>query len=320
MPIETKADYNCTEVQLYEIANAVFASLSESGNLAKFFLYSEKYVPLYVTGLLGIRSSAMILPNEVQRAEAHAVLHVELEAEGKPCCQHFQILKGYIKTAYPTTFTIMYNSAGMGHYESAAKGNWVSINALNNAMNSFMADPAHLAALLAGLNMPTGFPTTVSDDATTFAGLYSDFISAKSTTTAKNAKIAANNLLYAAIMAVCSDGKKVFINDAGQIKLFTFDTVKDLLSPPGSASYKLTAKVAVLLTPIKGLPVVIQSKTKPAITVDTDVNGVALFPHLDPDNYTVTVGGAVLPFVVQSFKKDVDTGVDAHSEVFMVAE
>ena len=95
--------------------------------------------------------------------------------------------------------------------------------------------------------------------------------------------------------------------------------MEELLSPPGSASYKVTVKVAGLLTAIVGMPVKIQSKTAAAIIVDTNALGVALFPHLDPDNYTVTIGGAIFPFVVQSFKKDVDTGVNAHSEVFMVA-
>jgi hypothetical protein len=213
----------------------------------------------------------------------------------------------------------MYNSAGMAHYEKAAKGNWVELKGLNDDMNTFLANTAHVTALELLLNMPTTFPADVIGVTDTFGTLYTSFITAKSTTTAKNEKIAANNVLFHLLMGVCDDGKIVYINDAGQVKLFTFDDVKHLLSPAGSASFKLTAKVAVLLTAIKNLPVTIQSKTMPAITVDTDVNGVALFTHVDPDNYTVTVGGAIMPFIVQSFKKDVDTGVDARSEVFMIA-
>jgi hypothetical protein len=319
MALETLAEYHCTEVQLYAIAKAIFTSLGEAGILADFHAHSPSYITSKVTSLLGSRSSAMGLPNEVQRAEAHELLLVDLKAAGKPCLQKFQTLKSYIKTAYPTTFTIMYNSAGMAHYDKAANGNWVEMTGLNDDMNTFLANPAHVTALEALLNMPTTFPADVIGVTGTFGGLYTSFITAKSTTTAKNEKIAANNVLFHLLMGVCDDGKIVYINDAGQIKLFTFEDVKTLLSPPGSASFKLTAKVAGLLTPIKNLPVVIQSKTAPAITVDTDVNGVALFPHLDPHNYTVTVGGATFLFVVQSFKKDVDTGVDAHSEVFMVA-
>jgi len=319
MPLETLAEYHCTEVQLYAIAKAIFTSLGIPINLADFFAYSPSYVPGLVTGFFTQRTTTMGLPNEVQRAEAHELLLVDLKAAGKPCLQKFQILKGYIKKAYPASFTIMYNSAGMAHYDKGANGNWVELKGLNDDMNTFLGNPAHVTALELLLNMPTTFPGDVIGVTDTFDNLYTSFITAKSTTTAKNEKIASNNVLFRLIMGVCDDGKKVYINDAGQIKLFTFEDVKTLLSPPGSASYKLTAKRAGLLTVIVGLPVTIQSKTKPAITVDTDVNGVALFPHADPDNYTVTVGGATMPFVEQSFKKDVDTGTDARSEVFMVA-
>ncbi|MEI6815412.1 MAG: hypothetical protein WCL14_02285 [Bacteroidota bacterium] len=315
MALETLADYHCTEAQLYSISKAIYSSLGL--NLPDFFVYSPSYILGHVTGLLGVRTAAMGLPNEVQRAEAHELLLVDVKNAGTPCLQKFQILKGYIKKAYPSTFTIMYNSAGMAHYEKGANGNWVELKALNDDMNTFLANATHVTALVAGLNMPPAFPASVSLVTGTFDSDYTGFITAKTTTTAKNAKIAANNVLFGQLMAVCDDGKKVYINNQGQMKLFTFDTVKDLLSPPGSASYKLTAKVEGLLTPIKDLPVKIQSKTAPAIIVDTDVNGVALFPHLDPDNYTVTVGVVAMPFIVQSFKKDVDTGTDAHSEVFM---
>ncbi|MEI6816033.1 MAG: hypothetical protein WCL14_05440 [Bacteroidota bacterium] len=317
MALETLADYHCTEVQLYGISKAIYNSLA--GNLVDFHSYSPSYIIGHVTGLLGVRTAAMVLPNEVQRAEGHEILHTELIAAAKPCTEHFQILKGYIKKAYPSTYNIMYNSAGQGHYLAATHENWVELKGLNDAMNTFLADVVHLAALVASLNMPPAFPATVSTDATSFENLYNAFITAKTTTTAKNAKIAANNVLFGQLMGVCDDGKKVYINDQGQAKLFTFDTVKELLSPPGSASYKVTAKRAELLTVIEGIIVKIQSKTKPAISVETDVNGVALFPHLDADNYTVIVGGVSTPFVVQSFKKDVDTGVNAHSEVFMVS-
>jgi|GEM_PF-1548349 hypothetical protein len=319
MPLETLADYHCTEVQLYGISKAVFTSLGEVGILADFHNHSSGYVAGFVAGCFTQRSTSMGLPNEVQRAEAHELLLVDLKAAGKPCLQKFQTLKSYIKKAYPTTFTIMYNSAGMAHYDKAANGNWVEMTGLNDDMNTFLADATHVAALEAALNMPPTFPGDVIGVTDTFGTLYTSFLTAKTTTTAKNEKIAANNVLFHLLMSVCDDGKIVYINDAGQIKLFTFEDVKNLLNPPGSASYKLTAKIAVLLTAIKGLPVTIQSKTKPAITVDTDVDGVALFPHLDADNYTVIVGGAVLPFIVQNFKKDVDTGVDAHSEVFMIS-
>jgi len=320
MALETLSDYHCTEVQLYGIAKAVYTSLGVPANLADFHNYSPSYIAAKVTALLDQRGTSMALPNEVQRAEAHETLRVEMVAAEKPCTQHFQILKGYIKKAYPATYDIMYNSAGQGHYRAATQENWVELQGLDEDMNTFLADAAHLAALLLNLNMPPTFPATVVGDASTFDGLYNSFITAKSTTTAKNEKIASNNLLFEQLMEVCDDGKKVYINDQGQAKLFTFEDVKKLLSPPGSASYKVTVKRAVLLTVIEGITVTIQSKTAPAITLNTDVHGVVLFPHLDPDNYTVTTGGTTFPFVVQSFKKDVDAEVNAHSEVLMVAE
>src|ERR1035437_4449030 len=117
MALETLADYHCTEVQLYEISNTVFTSLGEAGILAAFHAHSPSYIAAKVLALFAARTTAMGLPNEVQRAEAHETLLVDLKAAATPCLQKFQTLKGYIKTAYPTTFTIMYNSAGMAHYE-----------------------------------------------------------------------------------------------------------------------------------------------------------------------------------------------------------
>src|SRR4029077_11248630 len=97
-------------------------------------------------------------------------------------------------------------------------------------------------------------------------------------------KIKANNDFDKAIRGVNEDAKLVF-EDEAHLKLFTFSAVKAIVSPPGSASYKLTAKRHSDDTVIEGATVVIKSAKGTTITGVTNAQGVVEFKDIDPAGY-----------------------------------
>ena len=129
-------------------------------------------------------------------------------------------------------------------------------------------------------------------------------------------KITSNNAIYDDMILMFQDAKRIFPTDAEKQALFTFATLKNMVSPPGSASLKVTVQRPDNSL-VSGATITIQSETGTPNTVSTDANGEASFPGIDPDRYHVT--GTVATFVPISVDKDVDTGVNARLTVKLVA-
>ncbi|HMR46249.1 MAG TPA: hypothetical protein PKC85_06065 [Bacteroidia bacterium] len=99
-------------------------------------------------------------------------------------------------------------------------------------------------------------------------------------------------------------------------KLFTFKAVKELVSPPGSASLKVTVKSASDGSPKVGLNLSIQAAGGAIFNGATDEAGVIVFKDIDPADYAVTISGEGLPAPI-TFNKEVNTGVQARKEVLI---
>ena len=112
---------------------------------------------------------------------------------------------------------------------------------------------------------------------------------------------------------VMEDGaERVFRNDAAKKKNYTFAVLKDIVSPPGSASLK--ARIQNALNEMQpNITVTIKKTGQAPITIQTDVDGVALFENTDPGKYegdVVRADGTVV-----HFEKEIDTSVDARVTV-----
>ena len=251
----------------------------------------------------------------------HQVLRNKLVADFlPPVLDNFNDLKGYIKDGWPNEDPEPRNEAAGGtKYATAAAKNWEDVVGLNDSMKSFITDNETFLDDPGG--MPGTFEVKVTTDANNFATNYATFMEARETGVARGEKVTANNLLHKEMMNVFEDGaERVFRNDAAKQKNYVFDTLKDIVSPPGSASLR-----ALVLreddTPVEGASVTIRLQgaealevVAPPITVITDAEGVALFENADPGRYdgSATSGDGS---VTVDFTKEIDTGVNARVTV-----
>ena len=280
-------------------------------DIALFAAKKAKYTLIFVNGLYDLRTAAMGLPDEEARNGVHQILKNQLPGLVTPVRDNFNDLKGYIRDGWPDEDPQpRYEAAGLVKYNNIGTNNWENVVGLNESMIQFIADNTATLTLPGG--MVGTFAQKVQDDSDAFDAVYEPYLTSRETATARAAKITANNKLYEAVMDFFKDGvEMVFRNDAEAKKRYTFSALKDIVSPPGSASLKILGKTAadVLLA---NKPVTIKKEGSAAITSTLGVDGIKVFDNLDPGKYTGTieVDGVLIPF-----KKEVDTGVDARVTV-----
>lgn len=309
---ELRAKYACTESELYAITDMAINNLE--ADLPAFAAKKAKYTPAFVTNLRAMRTAAMTLPGEEQRNAEHETLGGLLPALKDTCRDNFNDLQGYIRDGWATENPkARYEAAGMRHDQKIGKNNWAEVVALNEAMVKFITD--NNATLLAPGGMTATFAAKVASDQTAFNDVYNPYMTARETGNATAAKLKANNDLYDACLSFFKDGvEMVFKRDADAQKRYIFTVLKEIVSPPGSASLKVTV-IKGDDTPAEGAVVTIKAEGKPSIKVDTDASGVAFFDKVDAATYngTVDFNNASTPF-----KKDVDTGKNSRIVIKLI--
>ncbi len=310
MAQEIKANYRCTELELYAIADLAIDNLEQ--DLAAFAAKKAKYDAAFVTALRALRTDAMNLPDEEARNATHQTLKGLLPGVTEKCKENFNDLKGYIRDGWPGENPIpRYEAAGLIKYNKIGTNNWENVVGLNDSMTDFIAD--FNAELTAPGGMPGAFPAKVASDTNDFNTIYEKFIASRETSAAREEKVKANNKLYAAMAEFQKDGvEMIFRNSEAMQKRYEFATLKDIVSPPGSASLKVTVKDALdVLIPDR--EVKIKKTGEAPILGRTNAEGVAVFANIDSGNYdgeTTNNAGVKI-----TFKKDVNTGTDARITV-----
>jgi hypothetical protein len=305
-----RAKYQCTQDELYAIANLAINNLNS--DLTAFAAKKAKYDAAYVTGRRALRTTAMNLPDEESRNGVHQVLKNLLPGLVNPIKDNFMDLKGYIRDAWPGENPVpRYEAAGLIKYNNIREENWEEVVALNQKMIAFVTDFAGPLATPGG--MVVGFPTKLTGDRDAFDAVYDPFMSSKETGTATAAKVTANNTLYTGIMEFMKDGvEMIFRNDEDNKKRYVFAKLKDLVSPPGSASLNITLKAQGTNAPMNNITVTIQKDGGLLLTATSNAEGELSFLSIDPAPYVVKVMG---PLGVLILEKDVNTGVGARLEI-----
>ena len=301
--------YKCTQLELYSICETATSNLE--ANLAVFADFKTKYDAPFVAALRAERAAAMALPDADVRDAVSETLRVEMLPFAADCVKYFQFLKGYIDDAFaPDLRVINYRSAGLDEYEGARLSNWEDMIGMNLKMNAFIT--ANAALLASAGFMPASFAGNVSTASAGFATKYAAFKVARQTSENTAAKIRANNALYKNMMDFMADGQMLFSGRDEMKKLFTFSILKSLVSPPGSASLRVTVKNADT-TPIVGVGVklILVDGDGAVINGFSDANGEVLYSSIDAGVYTVLVDLAP----VQTYTKEVNSGVAARLEV-----
>lgn len=301
--------YKCTQQELYSIAETAIANLEH--HLPTFSKYKRKYNQAFVAAIKKLRQDAIDLPTHEQRSAINETLRVQMVPYADECLRNFLFLKGYINDAFPESVRkIKYNTAGQGYYDKASKGNWEYLSGLCVAMDKFIAE--NTATLTANDNMPETFVAEVITASNHFSEKYSAFKTARQSSSTTATKIAANNDLYRKMMDFMEEGKLLFADKEEMKKLFTFNVLKSLISPPGSASLKVILKnndssaAADIDVTIK-----LSDGNGPTMRATSDEKGEAIFNGINTGVYEVNVDFAP----VQNYLKEVNTGVAARLEV-----
>ena len=278
--------------------------------------YKSKYDAALSTTSKTAITAAKNLPDEEARNAESQNLRFEVVALGDKCTRNWQLLKGYIVEAYPgENMEAQLDAAGKVYYANAANHNWEFTVGMNTSAKNFIA--ANSADLLANGFMPAGFAAQYTTDSNAFDTKYNLFKHAQQSTEGTDEKIIANNKIYDDGMKMCADAVMFFVSTDSIVKKFTFNTVLEIVSPPGTASLKLQTIDLGTNIIIVGAKVTVQKEGNVALSGFTDDKGEVIFENVDPGAYSVTIDA--VGYKAMAFSKDVNTGVGARKDVFMTA-
>lgn len=279
-----KAEYNCTQPELYSTVRLMLSNYS--ANLADFTAYKAKYTDPYGAALATAVDNAEALPDKETRDAVAETLRTELVTLNAKCCDNWQRLKGYITEVFtPESLKTNLDAAGARNYSDSLNQNWEKAVEMNVQANAFIA--ANTVKLEGGgLNMPAGFPLTYKNDAKAFSDKYEEYKPATETTVATTDKINANNDVFKQAMDVCADGQIIYRLDAVKSKLFTWSEIIKVITPPGVTALTITCVEDETGNPVVGAAVQAEQANDPVILHGvTDASGEVLFKNINSGDW-----------------------------------
>lgn len=278
-----RANYNCTMAELYTICNLGWASCL--ANLAAFTSFSAAYVLGLVTFRTAAITAAQDLPDFQARNAIAETLRLELIPLNAGVCNMFQRLKRYISIAFPASqHQSQWDAAGLGYYAAATAYDWDATQQMLVSMANYVA--LNSVALLANSNMPSTFGTDLGVDALAWNAKHTDFLAARQDAyVATEAKVNANNAIYADLIAMFSDAAVLGFSPALE-KQFVFSSLLTLISGTGVATLQGVITDDATGMPITGASVTL---TNLGVTVVTTTTGEYNFPSIAGGNYDVQI-------------------------------
>lgn len=294
--------YKCSQQELYSVCRLGWGACSE--HLSVFSAHRAIYTPAYVAAKLSAIADAEALPGNPVLRGAKKVTRDELAVFQASCVELFNILTTYITVAFPTSRDTRLDMAGQGYLADAIKLNWVSVEALNKAASSFIAD--HLAELTANVNMPATFQAEFQAAADEFELQHGLFLG-KGNVKPKQIsdKIKKNNEIYLELKEMLEAGKARFQKDKETRQQFVLSRLLYLVTGGGTSGIKGYVVDAVTDMPIVGVEISIYKKRN---KVMTDSEGHYAFLKVAAGHYEVTFKKAgYVPVVLADFEINVGT-------------
>lgn len=226
------AEYKCAQAALYAGLEIVWNSQAEQE--AAFAAENTIYTPgLAATKITAIHAARALPDGQARYAEAE-VLRVTLGEKQVAAIGKWNSLEGYIKRAFTGGYyKPRIEEAGQDYYTKAASQNWEYVEQLMQAGKTFIAN--HSAVLIADGGMPAGFAATFDAAQGEFETVYNAFMDARQDAQQQtDAKILANNAIYADGKTMMEDGKHIFRNDASVRERFMWEIVLEMISSPGA--------------------------------------------------------------------------------------
>jgi hypothetical protein len=221
-----KPKYRCKQAELYSVAENIAASYED--HMAAFMDYNGRYTPDTGVELKAAMNAANALPDVYVRSARHAALRKQLMGLKIPCLVLWKQLTSYIRDGFEAdVYNDMLMQAGHAYYGAAGNNDWEAVKGLMESAVNFVAD--NTAALEVG-GMVDGFATALGSAQEAFSLKYEAFVQEEELAMeVREAKILANNALYAMVTRMCKDGKVIFRLKAALRLQFTFEAVLRLI-------------------------------------------------------------------------------------------
>jgi len=282
-------NYKCTQDELYEGCSLLATNLDEE--LTQLAAFKAKYDAAFVTAFRNSIKAAEDLPDDDQRVASHEVLRIQMvKAVDTEVRSALSSLRLYIRDAYEDANEreVRWREAGFDDYEAAMKYNWEKLRGELKNANDFITN--HLADLTANNNMPAAFPAVISTMKTDAESVITQLLNLRENSKqGTQAKIAANNALNTQKNSICEDGQHVFRNDEAKRSQFVWDSIMELVSPPGKAGLKFNVKEDGTNNPIAEAEGKFQKAAGTPIIAKTDLEGKATIDSLEPGKYFGTI-------------------------------
>ena len=306
----TKANYSCTQQELYTACRLGWASLKQ--HQTAFSDFKPKYKSPYADDRLTEVEAAAAMPDFQARDSESEGFREELKELARRCCDNWQKLKRYISDAWTANLQkSKLEAAGATYYTNASRFEWEACNGLNSSASNFIT--ANNVQLSASDNMPSTFPTQYDADKTAFQTKHQEFLDSE-----ENARIGtenktiANNDCYAKLISMFKDGQEIFKNEDALLKQFIFDEVLLLIHGGGKGGLKGTITDAVTNAPLAEVTISVKGSDKAAITGE---DGKYELP-LSEGDYDIT--GTKDAYQPKSTTKKVITGTFSTLDFAMV--
>lgn len=244
-------------------------------NIVPMRALKSAYTPELCVQRIAAIDMADALPDDAARSMVHEAIRLEVVDLGWECTRFWKRLKSYINGIYSgeEARTIQYYGAGWAHFAGATAPNWQDVNDLmQSGINYITANEAALKGA-DGKNMPDAFPASFQLIWDSFKSKRQEFTDTlNETQVATSTKVNSINSCYIDAINMGSDGQTVFESDEEMRRLFSFEAMSAVVSPPGPASFEVTVEVNGIAKP--GAEVSIEGTDKSGVT---DAEGKVLF-------------------------------------------
>jgi hypothetical protein len=301
-----KPSYRCQQIELYSVARHIATSYGDY--IETFMDYNGSYTTETGVELKAAVDAASALPDMNVRSAKHAVLRKQLGGLRNEGLVLWQQLASFIRDGFePDVYNEMLTEAGHGYYAAAGNNDWEAVDGLLEAAVNFVA--ANSVALVAG-GMVDGFAEDLGSAQEAFLLKYEAFVEEEELAMeVRDAKIEANNVVYAKVMRMCKDGRAIFRLEAALRLRFTFLAVLRLihggLKGHGvSGVVRIGTEGAVVAQAEVVLErLLLDGRVKRVGVVQTDIDGLFKFNRVRNGRYRalaekVGVGSAEAAFVV----------------------
>jgi hypothetical protein len=294
-------DYDCTQAELYGGLQIVWNSQAQ--HETEFEAENTQYTAgLSVTKKAAI-TAAENMPDGQARGEVSETKRIEMSVKLVTILSKWRSLDGYIKKAFPGAFyKPKIEAAGKPYYSKAANENWEVVKSLLTSAKNFLT--SNEAALLADGGMPTNFITGFDTVKGQFETLFEEFKEAQQESEEqRDAKINANNAIYADGRSMMEDGKRIFSQNHAVRERFVWERVLELLTPnSGDSTQVFEDDIAVGGVAVIDLD---EMNLTPDSTVIVKVEDNILQFSSGPDDSTMT-GPTIWTAAIMTQTKDID--------------